>query len=170
MLCYADSSFAYLKDGGTQLGFVVLLDDKENQCSIVANGSQKSRRVARSPSDGEKLALADAFDTAIVLKHDIEMMLKKNVPLLLWTDFQSLFPVIKTHRHTTERRLMIDLATLRVAYSSKSVTNIGLRSSQHDAADALTKLQSNQSLWKILSTAKVDQPVLKWVVEQDHRT
>lgn len=153
MLCYADSSFASLKDGGTQLGVLILLADKENHCSIIAYRSYKSRRVVRSSGAGETLALADVFDTAIVLKHGIEMVLNSNVPLLLLTDSQSLFSVITNHRHTTERRLMLDLATLREAYSSKAVANIGLISSQHNGSDALTKLKSNQALWKVLSTA-----------------
>lgn len=161
LLCNADSSFANLRDSSTQLGYIIVLADKSNKCSIISYCSYKSRCVVRLSSAGETLALADAFDTAIVLQHDIELILKRTVPILLLTDSQSLFAVLTTYSHTAERRLMLDLETLREAYTSKVIAKIGLIASERNAADAMTKLKANPSLWHLFSTNVIKHPVLK---------
>jgi hypothetical protein len=40
------------------------------------------------------MALDDAFDIAYALKHDIETIIKQNVPIVILTDSLSLFDVI----------------------------------------------------------------------------
>ena len=45
---YADASFANNRDLSSQLGYVVLLKDKNNRAAIVNYGSWKCRRVTRS--------------------------------------------------------------------------------------------------------------------------
>ena len=91
----------------------------------------------------------------------MESMLNGTVPLLLLTDCQFLFSTLTTYRHTTERGPMLDLATLREAYSSKLVAKIDLIASENNVAYALTKLQGNQALRSILSTSRVKHPVPK---------
>jgi hypothetical protein len=40
------------------------------------------------------MALADAFDMAYALKHDIQTIIKQRVPIVIITDSLSLFDVI----------------------------------------------------------------------------
>jgi hypothetical protein len=40
------------------------------------------------------MALADGFDWAYLRKHDLQMMLKHNVPIIMLTDSLSLFDII----------------------------------------------------------------------------
>jgi hypothetical protein len=40
------------------------------------------------------MALADAFGMAYAMKHDIETIIKQNVPIVILTDSLSLFDVI----------------------------------------------------------------------------
>lgn len=86
MLAYADSTFANLRDGGTQLGYIIVLADITRRCSILAFRSYKTKRVVLSSGAREAIALADAFDASIVIRRYLENMLKCSVPLMLMTD------------------------------------------------------------------------------------
>jgi hypothetical protein len=82
---YADASFASNWDATSQLGFVIFLADKHENCQPMVWASCKSKRVTRSVLGAETMALADAFDAAYSLKHDMQGMgmLQKEVPITL---------------------------------------------------------------------------------------
>lgn len=48
LVVYTDAAFATNKDYSSQLGYLILLADKQNRCNILHYCSYKSRRVARS--------------------------------------------------------------------------------------------------------------------------
>lgn len=51
---------------------------------------------------GEKYALANAFDAAFVVKHDLERIYLQHVPLIMLTDSKQLFDVIPRASHPSE--------------------------------------------------------------------
>jgi hypothetical protein len=65
---------------------------------------------------GEVLAFADGFDNAFLPRHELESMLGKPVPLIMFTDSQALFNVVIRNKRTTERRLMVEVAAARQTY------------------------------------------------------
>lgn len=69
---YSDASFANNDDLSSQLGYIVMLCDGDSSCHVLSYSSKKARRVVRSIMAGEVYAFADAFDTAFILKHDLE--------------------------------------------------------------------------------------------------
>jgi hypothetical protein len=91
--------------------------------------------VARSVLGREKMALADAFDMKYALKHDIEMIMKQNIPIVILTDSLSLFDVITKATTTAEKRLMIDLCVVKQAYECSEVDTIGFVRSEYNPAD-----------------------------------
>lgn len=99
LIAYADSSFCNLRDGDTQIGYIIVLADDTKKCSILSYRSYNVKRIVRSSGAGETLALADSFDAAIVLRHDLETILHQSIPLLLLTDSQSLFSVLTVPPH-----------------------------------------------------------------------
>jgi hypothetical protein len=109
------------------------------------------------------MAHADAFDTAHALKHDIDMIIKQNVPIVILTDSLSLFDVITKATTTAEKRLMIDLCLVQQAYECSEVDTIGFVRSEYNPADVLTKITRCAVLERILSTANLLHPVEQWI-------
>lgn len=170
IVAYSDASFGNLPNGASQLGYAVFLVDGHRNCSFLTFKSYKARRIARSSTTAETLALVDAFDAAFLLRHDLQQILRCEIPLLLLTDSQIVFETLVSKRTTAERRLMIDLAALREAYDRRDVANIGLIASADNVADGLTKTAANSSLWSTLNAAKLSHPVQRWVTERDRRS
>jgi hypothetical protein len=85
---YADASLNTNNDYTSQLGYIILLTDHTSTCCILHFSSHKSRRVTRSSMAPEALAFSDSFDHAFIIKHDLQRMLGREIPLLMLTVVQ----------------------------------------------------------------------------------
>ncbi len=92
---------------------MITLCDAKDRCSVIAYRSYKCQRVTRPALASECHALADCFDFAMMMKHDLEALFRQVIPLQMMTDSKSLFDVILKSTKTAERRLMIDVAACR---------------------------------------------------------
>lgn len=81
--------------------------------------------MTRSVLGSETMALADGFDAAYAIRHDVEKMTGKRIPLSVYTDSLSLFDVITKATLTAERRLMIDVAKIRPCGALDEVLQTG---------------------------------------------
>lgn len=70
-------------------------------------------------------ALSDAADSAILLRHNLQVLLGKSIPLCNYTDSASLFDVITKSSIMTEKRLMIDISTTSQSYRRNEITEVG---------------------------------------------
>ncbi len=113
---YTDSSFANNEDLSTQLAYLVLLGDKHDRCNVLHYSCHKSRRKVRSVMSGEVYPFTDGLDFALTLKFDLERIIGKHLPLSMVTDSKQLFDVLTKNSTATEKRLMIDIETVRGAY------------------------------------------------------
>lgn len=158
---FADSSFA---NNGlhSQLGYIIMLCDKKKG-HILSYSSKKSRRVVRSVMGGEVYAFADAFDAAYATQKDLELMLNRRIPLQMFTDSKSLFDVITKCSITAEKRLMIDITSVRNAFNAHEISNVGLVRSENNPADAFTKVTKCPALEMILEANHCNFPVEQWV-------
>lgn len=164
---FSDSSFANAEEKRSQLGFVVLLCDDSGRANVLHYASYKSKRVVRSTMGGEVFAFADGFDYGYSLRHDLERMTGRKIPLLMYTDSDSVFKVIVKNSMTTERQLMIDLEATRQAYGRRGISDIGWVRSADNPADGMTKKGECPSLNKLMDEGTLDAEVLQWVVRAD---
>jgi hypothetical protein len=98
-----------------------------------------------------------------MLKHDIERMIDRNVPIHAFTDSLSLFDVITRSTSTSEKRLMIDITAAKEAYHEGTIDIIGFDGTTFNPADALTKVTRCPSLKDILLKRKISHPIEQWV-------
>ena len=109
------------------------------------------------------MALADGFDVGFMTKYDLQILTGKTIPVHIMTDSLSLFDVITKATATTEKRLMIDLETVREAYRKQEIMNIGFIRTQFNPADALTKLMTSHILQHMLIHSKIEHPIEQWI-------
>ena len=164
---YSDASFATNYDLSSQLGYIVMLADEYNNADILHYVSHKSRRVTRSVLGAETYAFADAFDFAYCAKKDLETMLGCHIPLQMYTDSKSLFDILTKCSNTTERRLMIDLQSVRNAYENHEISNIGFLRGPNNPADGLTKESKSGALEYFLKSGKADFEVENYVIRKN---
>ena len=165
MEVYADASFANKKDQTTQVVHLVVLTDASNKCNIMHYASYKSRRVVRSVLGGELYAYADAFDYAYTLNQDLKDIMKKDIPISMFTDSKSLFDVITKASYTAEKSLMIDITAVRNAYNPEEISDGALLKGPLNPAEAFTKAKSNGSLLAILKSGKCEHETEQWVTK-----
>lgn len=96
-------------------------------------------------SVGRRVAFAAAFDYALTMKHELEQLLDKKIPIKMSTDSESLFDVITKSSSTTERRLMIDVQAVRNGYERLETLEFGF---ERNPADSFTKVGSCEALEK----------------------
>jgi hypothetical protein len=109
IVAYADASFANRRDKSSQLGYVLCLRYKTGKMCILGYQSCKSLVVARSAMAAETHAFTAAFDAAFTVQDQLERVLKRKVPITMYTDSKGLYDVLTWNRATTEGRLMIEL-------------------------------------------------------------
>lgn len=154
----ADVSFANNDDQSSQIGYLVLLCDGADNCHVLAFSSKKARRVVRSIMAGEVYAFADAFDAVYIFKHDLERIYRQHLPPIVLTDSKQVFDVVTRASHTTEKRLMINVAAPRKAYRRNEISIAGLLKSEHNVADGLTKPGPCAAMDAMLRTGKDTNP------------
>lgn len=115
----------------------------------------KSRRVVYSIVNGQVYACTLGFDDLFSIKHELQRILLKEVPLRMLTDLKQLFYVITKASSTKEKGLMIDIASMREAYHSFEINEFGLVKDSADTDNALSKIES-QGFLDLLLFSGVD--------------
>lgn len=119
------ASFANNADLSSRLGHITLLTDQSGRANINSNASYKSRCVVLSILYAETYSFADCFDGAYNIRDKFKQNIGKRISLAMLTDSACLFNVIAKSSRTTERRLMIDLASTKEAYNNMDIDDIG---------------------------------------------
>lgn len=128
--------------------------------------SCKAHREQRSVFEAELYSFADGFDFAFSLQHDLRTILKRYVAIKLYTESKSLFDMLITAGYTSEKRLMIDLISLRDAYERGEISDQAWIRFKFNPADAMNKLSNSDVLEKILEHNVIEHPVEQWVVKK----
>lgn len=113
---YTDASFVTNDDMPSKLGYVILLCDADDNCHILAYSSRKYRRVVRSIMAVEFNAFSYGFNVPFMMRHDLEMIYRQKIAIMMLTDSKQIFDVITRATHTSEKSLMIDIFAARQAY------------------------------------------------------
>jgi hypothetical protein len=140
IVCFSDASWANLKQGCSQGGFIIgLSDPRENHIvGWIDYKSHKLRRVARSSATAETIALTEAVDHAIWLKLILEEIYQRLDPISVFTDCNDLLEIAKSQNITEEKRLMLNITSLREDLRSRNITMSWIPAA-YNIADVLTK-------------------------------
>ena len=171
VVAFTDSSFANNSDHSSQIGFVIVLADGDNNANIVHWSSVKCKRVTRSVLASELYALTHGFDIASVVKATLMKILSPwrsndTVPLVMCIDSKSLYDCLVKLGTTREKRLMVDMMCLRQAYERREVAEILWIDGDRNPADAMTKVAPCGALKALIASNKVDLAVVDGWVER----
>jgi len=165
LVVFTDSSFANNKDYSSQIGYVIVLADGYNNCNLIHWSSIKCRRVTRSVIASELYAMGHGFDYACVLKHTLDNILhtSNGIPITICIDSFSLYECLVKLGTTNEKRLMIDLMTIRQAYERREISEVIWIKGDHNPADTMTKHDGNKALKRIIESNKLHMEMAGWV-------
>ena len=90
---------------------------------------------------------------------DLKELLKKHVKLTLLTDSMYPFKVIINSIITTEKRLMIDISSVREEYERRNIDYIGWISSKFNLANGLKKFGICSTLTDLLRSDDLHQEI-----------
>src|SRR6266496_3833994 len=76
LIVFTDASFANNKDLSSQIGFIIVLIDRNRTVNIIHWSLIKCKRVTRSVLASELYALAYRFDIGAAIKSTIEKILR----------------------------------------------------------------------------------------------
>ena len=168
MFIFTDGSFANNKDLTSQLGFIIVLaneyrteegNDFEIYGNIIHWNSTKCKRVTRSVLASELYGMVGGFDSAIALNTTIQQIVRNfqlpRIPVIIGTDSKSLYDCLVKLGTTNEKRLMIDIMSLRESYEKREINEIRWINGKDNPADACTKKTPNLALEKLVSTNRL---------------
>jgi hypothetical protein len=165
LFIFTDGSFANNKDLSSQLGFIIVpatehrignAQDFEINGNIVHWNSIKCKRVTRSVLASELYGMVGGFDSAIALSTTLQQIARTlqlpKTPLVICTDSKSLYDCLVKLGTTNEKRLMIDIMSLRESYENREISEIRWINGKDNPADACTKKSPNTALQTLIST------------------
>jgi hypothetical protein len=169
-MIFIDVSFANV-NLHSQIEYVICLIDDLNRTNIIHWFFTKCKRMIRSVLTAKLYAMTNEFDADSVIKSIIQRIL--NIffsSMILLTDSRSLYDCLVKLEITTEKRLMIDLMCLRQSYERREITKIRWIDENTNSVDIMTKINSCQTLTKLIDTNIIDLRTTAWVKRINERT
>jgi hypothetical protein len=180
LFIFTDGSFANNKDMSSQLGFVIVLANEvctgtgfhfQITGNIIHWNSTKCKRVTRSVLASELYGMVNGFDCAIALGTTLNQIARTlgtpPIPVVICTDSKSLYDCLVKLGTTNEKRLMIDIMSLRESYEKREISEIRWINGKDNPADACTKRTPNSALTNLVSYNKLDIKVEAFVERKD---
>jgi hypothetical protein len=162
LMIFIDVSFVNV-DLHSQIDYVICLTD-DHKANIIHWSSIKCKRVIRSVLTAELYAMTHEFDADSVIKSIIQRILNIfSLSMILLTDSRWLYDCLVKLEITSEKRLMIDLMCLRQSYERRKITKIRWIDENTNSVDAMTKVNSCQTLTKLIDTNIIDLRTTAWV-------
>jgi len=166
LFVFVDGSFANNKDLTSQIGYEVFLANEEageNTFTMTGNlihwSSTKSKRVTRSVLASEIYAMVHGVDMGIAIATTLSMITTRlnipQTPLIVCTDSFSLYECLVKLGTTKEKRLMIDIMSLRQSYERRELFEVRWIHGNDNPADAMTKSNANSALREFIDTNRI---------------
>ena len=86
---------------------------------------------------------------------------------MIYTDSKSLYEYLVKLGTTQEKRLIVDIMSLRQSYKRREITEILWIQGNKNPADAITKERSCNALQKLVDTNKLELEVGGWVERKE---
>lgn len=115
----------------------------------------------------EVMEFADKFDTANILRQQLQIMTRSYIPLAMITHSFSLFDILTKASSTTEKRLMTDLETVQRSFNKMEIQDVAYIRSEYGIADALTKVVKQNILANAIESSSLYHPIQQWIVRDD---
>ncbi|KAG1673036.1 DNA polymerase epsilon subunit 2 [Nymphon striatum] len=142
---FSDASYANLPDGVSSAGgHIVFLVDGTGKCSPISWSAKKIRRVVKSTIAAEALSMVDGLDTAYyigcMITEILSMKANTNfIPINCYIDNRSLFENLHSTKAVSEKRLRIDLATIKEMMQRREISHIQWIEASNQISDCFTK-------------------------------
>ncbi|KAI0993477.1 hypothetical protein K3495_g14708 [Podosphaera aphanis] len=172
---FVDGSFAGNKDLSSQIGFVlVLANEIENngktflvKGNILHGTSIKCKRDTRSVLASEIYGMVSGIDISITVKTTLDKIVNNlNLPqisIIACSVSYSLSDCLVKLGSTSEKRLMIDIMSLRESYETKEITEVRWIGGRDNLADAMTKSNPNTATQTLIKTKEIRIRIDGWV-------
>ena len=144
LLLFCDASYANLSDRYSSAGgHLIFLKGKNGKICPVSWGSKKIRRVVKSTLAAEALSLVEGIDACYFVRSMLQEMFKvKDVIIRCFTDNKSVCQNIHSTKLISEKRLRMDLASVKESVSTGDISVSWIQTS-NQISDCLTKAGSD---------------------------
>lgn len=149
LMNFSDASFGNLCEGVSSARGSITFITGNDRCAPVSWKSGKIKRVVKSTIAAEGLAICEGVADAVYLKSILSEIISAELPVTAKTDHEGLYRNIHSTKLVDDKKLRIDLASLKEDLSRKVIDNIELCSTDKMLADSLTK--RGTSGWKLLA-------------------
>ena len=140
LVVFSDASHANLPDGYSSAGgFIVFLVGSNKRCCPLAWEAKKMKRVVKSTLAAETLALVEALDMAFYLGSVLSEIISVKIPIECYVDNKSLWENTQSTKNVTEKRLRIDLASIKEMLQNGEISAIHWVESSNQLSDCFTK-------------------------------
>ena len=106
------------------------------------------------------------MDYVLSLQTDLSSILGKKIPTVVYTDSKYLFDMIMKLSSVSEKRLLINIASIREEYTSGRLSNVAHVSSEFNFTDPFTKDKESELLRQLMTHGTLRHPVNQWIVHQ----
>ena len=156
MVLFTDASLGNAQDNGSQGGLIAFIANANDDCAPVLWSSKKLRRIVRSTLAAETLALVDGIDFGIFIATLFSELYygipdPKKMPITCYIDCQSLYDTLESTKGVSEKRLRLDISSIKENIQTGLIT-VKWVDSNNQLANCLTKLGA--SALKLLSVRK----------------
>ncbi len=162
LIVFIDSSFVNNSDLSSQIDYVICLADATHT-NILHWSSIKYKRVTRSVLAVELFAMIHDFDVDPVLKVILTKMIDTPISLILVTDSKSIYDCLIQLEITVEKRLMIDVMTLRQCYERREITEVKWVHGANNSVDSMIKPKSSTTLKTVIDINQINLDTIEWV-------
>ncbi|KAG1681692.1 Retrovirus-related Pol polyprotein from transposon RE2 [Nymphon striatum] len=159
LILYADASYANLSDRVSSAGgYVIFLRGQNGNMCPISWSAKKIRRVVKSTLAAEALSLVEGLDACYFVRSILQEMIQikkgQSIMIKCFTDNKSLCQNIHSTKLISEKRLCLDLASIKESVSQGDITVTWIKTSSQ-ISDCLTKAGADfHPLIKVLNTGK----------------
>ena len=162
-MIFIDFFFVNNRDLSSQIEYVICLIDFTDAVNILYWFSIKCKRVTKNVFVFELYIIAHDFDLNVVLKATLSRVLQSDVFMMICTDSKSLYEYFVKLGITHEKRLMIDVMSLRQLYKRREITEVRWIKRNNNSADSMTKNRLFAALKTLIDTNRVNLATFEWM-------
>jgi hypothetical protein len=183
LFVFVDGSFANNKDFSSQIGYMMILANKNEtptanrnpngtdrftiKGNLIHYSSTKCKRVTRSVLASEIYGIAGGVNMAVAVNTTIKMIMDQlgfsHPTIIVCTDSYLLYECLVKLGTTKEKHLMINIMALCQSYKQQEIAEIQWINGKDNPANAMTKSMPNKALERFLDSNQLNVQIEGWV-------